>query len=70
MLYFSTRYPGQTEMTALDVYRINRIKIAKYFGITPGAVDDMSEQDYLDTLEVMWAEDMLKTLEQELAQAR
>lgn len=39
-----------------DVYRINRVRVAKYYHVLPEQVDAMPEQDYLDTLEVMWAD--------------
>jgi len=47
-----------------EVWRVNRVRIARYYGITPAEVDAMAYPDLLDTMQVMWAED------QEAAEAR
>lgn len=47
-----------------EVWRVNRVRIAKYYGITPAQVDAMPYGDLLDTMQVMWAE------EQEAAERR
>jgi len=52
----SRRHPTQVLFDADEVRRVNRVRIAKYYGVTPGQVDAMAATDVDDTLEIMWAE--------------
>lgn len=56
MLYKRQKFPDQVFLDPDEAYRVNRVRIARYYGITPAAVDAMSEQDVQDTMEIMWAE--------------
>lgn len=51
-----SRYNDTVLLEPDEVYRINRVKVAKYYGIKPQEVDDMPQSDVDDTLQVMWAE--------------
>lgn len=58
-MYMASKYKDNVILDPEEVYRINRIAIAKYYGITPQEVDDMPQSDVDDTLQVMWAENAL-----------
>jgi hypothetical protein len=51
------RFPSQVMLDAEEVYRINRIRIAHYYGIPPAEVDRMPITDVEDTLQIMWADE-------------
>lgn len=50
------KFPAQVELEADEIYRANRVHIAKFYGITPSEVDMMPQSDVDDTLEVMDAD--------------
>lgn len=50
-------FPKQVTLDADEVQRINRIRIAKWLHITPGAVDAMPASDVDDVIQVMWADE-------------
>lgn len=50
------KFPAQVTLEADEVYRSNRVKIARYYGVIPTMVDTMPQSDIDDTLNVIWAE--------------
>jgi hypothetical protein len=50
------KFPSQVRLDADEVYRINRIRVARYLHITPAAVDAMPQSHYADVCEYLWAE--------------
>jgi hypothetical protein len=53
---------GYMPLTIAEVYRINRIRIAREFHIDPRIVDDWDSQTYYDAMEVIAAEIQLGKL--------
>lgn len=51
------KYPKQVILEPDEVYRVNRIRIAQFYGIKPQEVDEMPACDVDDTLEVLWADE-------------
>jgi hypothetical protein len=39
-----------------EIHRINRIRMAKWLGVTPGEIDAMPASDVEDLQAVMWAD--------------
>lgn len=50
------KFPSQVFLEPNEIYRVNRIRIAQFYGIKPQSVDEMPASDVEDTLEVMWAD--------------
>jgi hypothetical protein len=55
-MWMARKFPSQVRLDADEVYRINRIRVARYLHITPADVDAMPQSDYVDVCETMWAE--------------
>jgi hypothetical protein len=51
------KFPKQVSFDPDEVYRINRIRMAKWLGVTPGQVDSMPAADIDDVLNIMWADE-------------
>jgi hypothetical protein len=52
------KFPKQVMLDPDEVERVNRVRIARWMGIPPALVDEMSAQDVEDILEIMWADEM------------
>lgn len=50
------KFPKQVVLDADEVTRLNRIRVAKWLGVTPSAVDEMPAEDVEDIFQVMWAD--------------
>ena len=50
-------FPKQVQFDADEVYRLNRVRIAKWLHITPGEVDAMPASDVEDVMQIMWADE-------------
>ena len=59
MVYATT---FKAPLTYLEVYRTNRIRLAKYFQIDPRIIDEWDAQTYYDALEVRAADEIQETL--------
>jgi hypothetical protein len=53
---------GYIPLTASEVYRVNRIRIAKEFHIDPPLIDKWDTQTYYDALQVTSADNELAKL--------
>lgn len=51
------KFPKQVRFDADEVYRINRVRIAKWLGVTPGMIDQMPAADVEDVMQIMWADE-------------
>lgn len=51
------KHPSQVVLDLDEVHRVRRVRVAKWYGKLPHEVDTMPEQDFLDTLNVMWADE-------------
>lgn len=51
------KFPKQVLFDADEVYRINRVRMAKWLGVTPGQVDSMPAGDVEDVMQIMWADE-------------
>lgn len=49
------KFPQQTILDPDEVYRIQRLQIAEFYGIPPAQVDAMPASDVDDTLAYLWA---------------
>ena len=55
-MWMARKFPSQVQLDAGEVYRINRIRVARYLHITPAEVDAMPQSDFADVCEYFWAE--------------
>jgi hypothetical protein len=55
-MWMARKFPSQVRLDADEVYRINRIRVARYLHITPADVDEMAQSDYADVCETLWFE--------------
>lgn len=53
----SRKFPTQVSLDEDEVWRVNRIRIARYYHVLPSAVDGMSLADIDDTIHLMWADE-------------
>ncbi len=53
---------GYVPLTRDEVYRVNRHRLAREYGISPREVDLWSMQDYADALAIMEADNALNKL--------
>lgn len=53
----SRLFPKQVMFDLEEIYRINRVRIAKWLHITPGMVDAMPAGDVEDVMQIMWADE-------------
>ena len=51
------KFPKQIIFDEDEVWRINRIRIAKWLGVKPDEIDRMPASDVEDIMEIMWADD-------------
>jgi hypothetical protein len=51
------KFPSQVLFDADEVQRINRVRVAKWLGVTPGTVDTMPAADVEDVMQIMWADE-------------
>ena len=50
------KFPKQVTLDADEVYRVNRVHVAKWLGCLPADVDAMPQADVDDVMAVMWAD--------------
>jgi hypothetical protein len=50
------KFPALVQLDADEVDRVNRIRVAQWYQISPREVDEMSVEDYETTMEIMWAD--------------
>lgn len=52
----SKKFPEQVRLEPHEIDAINRINMARFYGVIPSDIDRMTEEDYRTTLDIMWAE--------------
>lgn len=53
---------GQVVLTSSEVYRVNRQRLAREYGLSPREIDEWPALDYYDALAVMAADNELTKL--------
>lgn len=48
--------PDRWLLEEWEIWEVNRVRMAKYFGVLPSAVDNMPYQDYVNAIAVMNAD--------------
>jgi hypothetical protein len=51
------KFPGQVQLDELEVWRVNRIRIALTLHKFPHEVDEMPLDDFDDLMEILWADE-------------
>ena len=55
-MWMARKFPKQVLLDADEIERVNRVRVAKWLGVTPAEVDAMPQADYDDVSSVMWAD--------------